>query len=349
MVVDDQRAGTSDGLERRGNPLKAVNVVVTCTKRKRFTPHPKLRLRDIEAKGLREGFAKWRERLEESCAETISARNLYSGDHWSVVRSLETVSLKSNLLASIWVCSAGYGLVGMDADVRPYSATFSSDHPDSVQRLNQFNSPLCGKMLWWGLHQEMSGPESSKPRSISQVAAAEPDNPLFVVASKEYLRAMCKDVELARAELNDPELLCIISSGTRRLPRLESNILPTSAVLQASVGGSLHSLNARLLRRILDECDPKGLTVPTLRSRIERWPKMTQEGRRPVGRRMADIEVRRYISEGLTEDRHASWSSLLRRLRDSGRACKQERFAGLFQSEKARMNVPTGIHRNPRK
>ena len=34
--------------------------------------------------------------------------------------------------AQLWACSAGYGLIRADALVRPYAATFTSGHPDSV-------------------------------------------------------------------------------------------------------------------------------------------------------------------------------------------------------------------------
>ena len=46
---------------------------------------------------------------------------------------------------------------------------------------------------------------------------------------------------------------------------------------------------------------------------------------------MADDEVLRFIHLELKKDPSAKCTRLLRRLRDSGRACEQARFKGLFQ------------------
>jgi hypothetical protein len=111
---------------------KRVNIVVTCTKRKRFPLAPGLQMREVLAADRGNGFANWIERLSTSDAETVLARNLYAGEHWSIVRSLEDVAASSGLEATVWICSAGYGLIGLDSRIKPYSATFASNHADTV-------------------------------------------------------------------------------------------------------------------------------------------------------------------------------------------------------------------------
>src|SRR6266568_8522082 len=90
---------------------KQVNIVVTCTKRKRSPLAPGLRMGEVQATDIGTGFAAWIERLSTSEAETVLARNLYAGEHWSIVRSLEDVAASSGLEATVWICSAGYGLI----------------------------------------------------------------------------------------------------------------------------------------------------------------------------------------------------------------------------------------------
>ena len=330
-------AGNTDGPKRKINPLPRVNIVVTCTKRKRVPPIEGLKLRSVEAADLQVGFAKWLARLDECCVETVSARKLYAGDHWSVVQSLEDAAYASGLNAVVWICSAGYGLVGIDANIKPYSATFSLHHPDSIFRWNRTVSHLDSKVLWWQLHGRWGGPDSSLPRSISEVAASDPESPLLVVASRDYLRAIGRDVQCAAKVLCDSDLLCIISTGTKRLLGLEANILPTGASLQKSVGGSLHSLNVRLARTILAESSVEELSASLLNTKFARRLEITPPIPRYERELMTDEKVREYISESLAEDSDASWSSLLRKLRSSGRACKQERFSYIFKSTKANL------------
>ena len=318
----------------QNNPLQKINIVVTCTKRKRFHPDPGLQLRNIGAPNLRHAFVEWRNRLVEYSAKGISARELYAGDHWSVVQSLEEIASRTGLDATIWVCSTGYGLVGIDNHIKPYSATFSARHPDSVLRWRQSNEEKDPMALWWHLQEGWSGPESSQPRSISEVAEGDSESPMLVVASRDYLRAIGRDVGRAAKLLQNPDKLSIISTGTKSLPGLEANLVPSSAALQRRLGGSLHSLNVRLARYILAKCTEEEFYASTLAATVTQWLRVAPHYPRGNGKRMTDQEVQEFITGALAEDPEISWSSLLRRLRNSGHACKQERFASIFRATK---------------
>ena len=317
--------------------LPRVNIVVTCTKRKRVPPAPGLTLRDVHAPDLRTGFANWLDRLDGCSADSIPARRLYAGDHWSIVQTLEGVADTSGFDAAVWVCSAGYGLMGIDAKIKPYSATFSSPHPDTVCKWNRGASRLKDRISWWELQSEWSGPDPSLPRSITKVASADPESPLLVVASQVYLGAIVKDVQRAAQVLRNPDLLCIISTGTNLLPGLEANLLTSSAALQGSAGGSLRTLNIRLARIILGESTAGDLRASCLNSNFTQRVAVAPPLPRYDRDSMTDDGIRQYIAESLTKELETSWSFLLRRLRDSGRACSQERFSRLFQSTKSEL------------
>lgn len=322
-------------LPLRCNQSQWVNIVVTCTKRKRVPPAADLWLRDIQAPDLPTTFAIWLDRLRASKAEAIPARRLYAGDHWSVVQTLEDVAVASGFDAAVWVCSAGYGLIEIDAKIKPYSATLSANHPDTVCKRHELDSIRGESKSWWRLQTQWSGPDASRPRSIAKVAEMYPECPLLVVASKVYLRAIIEDVRKAAENLLDSDLLFLISTGTDFLPGLDANLLPSSAALQRSVGGSLRSLNIRLARAILTDFTAKDLCasglVADFKQRVAAalpLPKYQRET-------MTDVEVREYIGEALTKDSKANWGTLLRTLRNSGRACSQERISRLFQATKA--------------
>ena len=262
------------------------------------------------------------------------ARGLYAGEHWSIVKTLEDVAFSSNLAASVLVCSVGYGLISLDTEVKPYSATFSSDHADTINKWRGPNLNEDPNRHWWRLHTEWGRLDVSQPRSIRAIAAKFPDSPMLVVASEVYLKAVLEDVRMASKILSDTELLSIISSGTNTLPGSEFNLLPCSANLQIEEGGSLNSLNIRLARTILAEFKGKPIHASALRTyfamRVARAPQFQQYSRKT----MTNDGILEYISKSLVNDPKASWSPLLRRLRDSGQACSQKRFAFLFQSVK---------------
>ena len=52
---------------------------------------------------------------------------------------------------------------------------------------------------------------------------------------------------------------------------------------------------------------------------------------------MTDDQVQTYTLNSLGQDPTLSWTARRRRLRTSGLACRQERFAFLFRSIKARI------------
>ena len=325
---------------RRLEVMKPINVVVTCTKRKRLLPADGLKMRDVQADHLDVAFEEWRWRLERSDAETLTARHLYSGDHWSVVQSLEEKAYASGIKPTIWVCSAGYGLIAIDAAIKPYSATFSANHPDTVCRWRpSANARGRNGLAWWDRLQAWTGPEPESPRSISALAKSSPEIPLLVVASNNYIKAIGQDLKQAAGCLEDSDLLSVISTGTKSLRGLDANLILSSSSLQRTMGGSLISLNVRLARAILSGIPYPNLRAPVLRAKVGRLVEESLPVTKVVRGRMSDEEVRGYIEASLKQDSRISWSVLLRRLRHNGKACRQERFSQLFKSVKSGLDL----------
>ena len=295
-------------------------------------------MRSIDACDIDSAFAEWSSRLEQCTSEPLPARRLYAGDHWSVVQALEDVSAASQLDPAIWVCSAGYGLIGIDTPIKSYSATFSSSHPDTVCRWTRHPdiSPKDGSS-WWECQQTWGGPDPSMPRSVADIAAGDSRSPMLVVASKGYMGAIGGDVQRAAERLTDPDLLSIISTGTKVLPHLQNNLIPSNSSLQQTVGGSLLSLNVRLAKTLLSGIRPEELRASLLGAKSSRLVSEAGPLSRYPRERMADEAVKKYIKNSLKEDPGISLSSLLRRLRNEGKACRQERFSHWFKSIRAEL------------
>ena len=308
-----------------------ANIVVTCTKRKHRSPKDPLKFRHIARSSIEEGFSAWVDRLNGTDDAMLPARELYAGDHWTVVSSLERVAASSGFRAAIWVCSAGYGLLHIDTLIKPYSATFSSSHPDTVCRWGDGRYRRDYRRVWWELLSQWPGPEVATPRSIAGLATTFPSYPLLVVASRDYMEGLLDDCRKARDALDDPNLLSIVSAGSKHLQELTPNLIPSDVSLRFLVGGSVRAFNIRYARRILSETDYPELLATVLYRKgseiVAQYPRLPTISRAKAN----DEEVRRFIRTSLEQQGLTGHTVLLRRFRDSGRACSQNRFSRIFE------------------
>jgi hypothetical protein len=313
-------------------PLQqVVNVLVTCTKRKTRTVPAGLRLGSVPAGPPAQRVRTWLSRLRSCREESVPAEALYAGDSWNVVRSLSSPGPGAPPVR-VWVCSAGYGLLSLESLVHPYSATFDPSQPDSVWGNGESREAPATTRTWWALLSRWHGPEPRTPRSISALVEADPDAPLLVVVSEVYLSAIADDLREARLRLSDPEQLSIISAGTAALGGLTEHLLPCDAGLQHLVGGARSSLNPRLARLALASLKGRKPTCSALGEFFSSLLAERKETARPRRTTLSDAEVKRYLREALRREPQSRPTPLLRKLRDSGRACEQSRFASLFRA-----------------
>lgn len=306
----------------------AVNIVVSCTHRKRSPSAPNFQLRSLHG-SLEARAEQWLLRLQSAPPPFLEARHLYSGDHWSVARSLPEDAAENGVRAALWVCSAGYGLIPSYAQLKPYAATFSPGHDDFIGGKEQ-DTPSNLARQWWHFLSQWAGPESGTPRTLQALARAMPNTPLMVVLSEAYLNAVAEDLLAALGELSDPDLLLLISAGGS-VADLDPYRLPCEARLQTLVGGAMQALNVRIARAILQESHHMSLRSAPVRIFLQRLlevqPPRIEHHRLP----MSDEAVRAFILAAVRLNPAARHTPLLRALRESGYACEQARFAALFQ------------------
>ncbi|HEY4258779.1 MAG TPA: hypothetical protein VGM98_01410 [Schlesneria sp.] len=259
----------------------------------------------------------------------MQASRLYAGEQWQISRSLTEIAAQRQLHARLWVVSAGYGLVRADESLKPYSATFSRSHPDSILSLPK--EPQATLLQRWWKALSSWRPIDSGPRSIAEIADKFPDVPLLIVASSTYLSALSDDIIDARNALSDEDLMTIISAGTTTLGSLTGNLLPCDARLQAALGGSLMSLNARIARRVLANSNRTPLSFREL-ARIYKRLLSTQPAIQQYDRKsLTNTQVEKYILKKLSGNPEMRASPMLRQLRDEGFACEQKRFDSLYR------------------
>lgn len=311
-------------------PVRSVRIVASCTQGKRLPVPPDLRLGCISNRTLAGRLATWRNHLQRSEVEAVAAVDLYRGQHWAVVRELPDVARATGYRADLWVASAGYGLVAVDAQVRPYSATFTASEKDSIWRPGDGDRRTALRAWWNGL-QEMPGPAAGAPRSLTALATMGSNAVLLVIASPAYLLAMADDLAGARARLADPQHLIVISSRHSSLPKwLEPHLVRSEAPLSKVLGGARGSLHARTARRVLQEAAEVPLRANVLVPHYERLLSSVEGATDPARLKLADDEVLRFIHQAIAGNQNLSCTAALRMLRNTGQACEQRRFAGLY-------------------
>lgn len=315
-----------------------VNVVVTCTKRKSVAVPERLQFRNLRRADVHTKAELWLERLRTSRAIAVAVRDLYSGDHWSVARSLDGLLLSGNCPVRLWVVSAGYGLLQVDDVVKPYSATFSRNHPDSVSSRIKSDEPESILRNWWSTLAADRSVRRSGPQTVAAIAAEHPNSPLIVIASENYLSAVGQDLKLARDELSNSDLLSIFSAGCNSNNGMAPHIVPCDARLQSLVGGALRSLNIRTARKALSESTRSLPTLPVLRRKFSRLLRQQPDLVRIERAPMSDDDVRHFLLSELLANSELRHTPLLRKLRDQGFACEQRRFATLFHEIQGGLN-----------
>ena len=230
--------------------MTVVNVVVTCTKDKRYPVADECQLRNIPAGTLRERMQEWHTRTNRHWRSHVPVKDLYAGDHWANVRSFES----SYFDIDIWVCSAGFGLIRFDDEIAPHAATFSKSHADSVAAtLSDEARGTAAKTWWHATETRWKSHFKERPRSLTALMATYPKRSLLVVASENYLAAIADDLRQGVDNLADPDSLSIVCAGARSIDGLDRNLVPCDARLQAATGGARRSLNTRLAHKILRE------------------------------------------------------------------------------------------------
>jgi len=324
------------------NDLTKLIVITSCTNRKKNTEYGPRRLGLYSSTRLSGRSQQWLQALQEPSVEVVPARELYAGDHWSVMRSLSGLA-GSTVDLQLWIVSAGYGLISESTSVSTYSCTFASGQDDSIHKGVITVSKEANSRQWWKELQKWQGPEPGQPRSVEELVRQNPETTLLVVLSQEYLKAIQDDLRRALEAMVNPDRFLIVSVGTERIhdQLLRKHLLPGDARLQQlfasdpSLGRTtMVSLNAKVARRMIEDQASVPLELATQKQRFRDWldelKPLPKFDRTP----MTEVQVKLFIREEVKTNPKTSATQLLRKLRDSGRACEQRRFRQIFDDVK---------------
>lgn len=314
---------------------RVINLVVSCTNRKKLTPLAGLSIRELRELDFGCRLKHWVANLQQIHAPQLKAAEMYSGDHWSIARSIADGGVSRTLAVRLWICSAGYGLISPETQIKAYRATFSAGQDDYVSTGLKFGDKEEALRQWWNHVSASALGLSAGPRSLSELAEHFGSVPMLVVLSSDYLMAIRDDLRSVVSRPYFRTHLSIVSSGTPRAhPLWKDNLLPSGADLAGTLGGTLTSLNIRVARWLLKNlngAEPDVENFSRLCRLIER-----KSFDIPQRRDAADSEVAEFVESWLQTRPGTSRTPLLAAFRQSGRACEQSRFARIYSSVKAR-------------
>jgi hypothetical protein len=304
-----------------------INLVVTCTNRKRAAASSALQVRNLRGRSIDLRISSWSKKLSREQQGAMPAAEVYRGDHWSVVNSIARLSSSTEI--KIWIASAGYGLISPASHIVPYAATFSPRHEDSVARSSS------ERRAWWaGITETPPQSHPSTLRSLRAVARKHKTSPLIIAASPEYIDAMADDILAAQKQLGSSDLLSILCRRGAAPEELRASSIALQADFSTSLGGTLTSLSARVLRwLVLQECEM--LTTTAITKLLSGLALQSKARIIPKRARLTDTEVKGQIRLAFERSAEVSRTSALRAFRDSGLAVEQHRFARIYNEVRA--------------
>ena len=317
--------------------MRAVNVIVSCTNRKRFASVPETCARRVRGDDLGTRLARWRKNLRSAATEDHPANDVYMGDHWSVVRTIPDVARTAGLRVQLWVCSAGYGLIRPETPIKAYQATFARGEDDYIGAgLAEDEHTL---QRWWdGVCSYRFPMQGEAPRTFAGLAAAFPHTPMLVALSADYLNAVAGDLARVLARPYFYDHLAIISCGTEQPHSTwKHHLLPCDGSLACALGGALTSLNARVARYLLQSLTKEDLTVDSLK-KIAMSINRTSGTPAPSRTPQSDGSVAAFIRKGLAQFPRATKTKLLQEFRGSGQACEQKRFGAIYAQVRQKLS-----------
>jgi len=290
-----------------------INLITSCTDRKSLDVL--YTVGSITETSTERRMKHWVGMLR-GAAERRSAIDLYQGEHWKIARRIYTSGR-----ASLWVASAGYGLVHSETQLAGYSATFTHPSPDDVTGQMGTSEE---RRKWWNLLRQNC--ENAAPR-MREIGSS---GPIMLAASAGYIDAM--NDEIIDAISNGVEVVIVTSNGLD--DRLQSRQVLVEGRFRNVLGGSMQALNVRVAEHIINSLDGMQVSLESARAVVADLASKSPPLKKYSRRTMSDEEVRSFVAEELKSNTRVSKSALLRKLRDQGYACEQTRFSALFSEVK---------------
>jgi len=303
-------------------------ILTACTMRKRFSPAPSLIAASLQHGSLRSVAEEWSTRLAGTTG-VAEAIKVYAGRSM-----LEAKQAASGANATLFIASAGLGLVEATDLIPSYDLTVAKGLPSSI--LSKLPDGTTEEE-WWN--------QISRQDKIAQIEALlKADHTLLLVAlPANYLRMLGRFLKTLSAFAGGRLRIFTGSEQVEIGDDLKPFLMPYDRRLDGGPSpGTLGDFAPRALRHFVTEILP-GSPNGDASDHAARVLSAQARWKRPVakaGIRLTDDDLLRTIREEWDSVQGRS-TRLLRKLRDDlGIACEQGRFAKLAATVRTERGKP---------
>lgn len=314
-------------------------IITTCTASKRDSAHS-INLREIpENLPASQRASNWMELLRRRPLMPKWVEKIYRGDHWCSSEQANKAA-KNHFDSSLWVLSAGYGLIPGDQRflIKPYQATFASESPDYVATGCEKSERGSYESLWWEALRTGTHRDDAYPRTLSALAEEMGGGRMLLIASENYLRLVESELLDAGKILGDGNIVILsagASSGIRK--RLAPYFVQFDSRMGQKLTGALGSLNARVAAWLMNTVNVERFSRDAIDELLQREQDGLEKMRPPVRESMTAEQVRAYLVAQPDFESLSASRLLMRFRREDGKAFEEKHFRRLVAEEKERL------------
>jgi hypothetical protein len=296
-----------------------LNIVVNCTNRKAIEPVEGLLLRNLRFQDMASAHKLWAGNIDES-KSLLPALDMYQGEYWSVVKGIS-----ANKGVRVFVLSAGLGIFEVNKLIPSYGATFTHGCADSIAEIDKSLNPFETCRRWFVMRSNHLRDTYGGIDYLKVFG----NYPTIFCLGKSYMQIIADD--LSEFDLAIKEKIILMGSKPNGANGL--NVIDTPGKLRLTLGGTLSTVSVRTLRDLLSVVDtsasPNSI-FKSMRDYSTEINRMTADLPKYNRAQLNDFEVTAFITSELSANNTCSSATLLRKLRDSGFACEQNRFKKIF-------------------
>ncbi len=308
-------------------------VLTNCTNRKKGTATLGLTSDSLDSAPIVDVAVQWVGRLKNAPANNI-ARDTYCGRSFR-----EAEASATSLNCSLYVVSAGLGIVNSEQNVPVYSLTVSSESTNSIwSKVSDHKS----SNMWWSKMLK-GNPFGS---SLIDTLELHPDELILLALSRPYIELLqdellnCSHQQQQRLRFFGKKLNSALPSS------LDGNWMPYDDRLESAgpgFSGTQSDFAQRALRHFVTEILHKHSDDDAYLHRSMVLDSLSPLNKReiPKRQRLSDKDIGIAIRDNWENGKGQS-STLLRIIRiDLGIACEQSRFRNIYHTIKNTMEIPS--------
>lgn len=316
--------------------MSKIHLITTCTNNKKSTNYQPVKLGDFVSpnEDIEASAALWSEGLKSAinCNDTLAAKDLYKGGHWSIAKSIA-----EEFEVELWILSAGFGLINQNTQVINYQATFTSSSDDCIPKSNGTLPERSAR--WWNALANHIG-RTREYQNIASLMKSNPEDFFVVSGSSHYIYAIYSDLLDGLTHLKDPlKQLIVITSTSQNLTGLAPYTLLSQQKMKQRLGGTMVTLNVALARHFLSKVRTQkreAVDFSIIKQSLEASFSDLMPEPMPERTRRTEEEVKIYIADLLRNTPEISASKALRQFRDSGNSFEEKRFRRAFHEVQIR-------------